>query len=402
MSTRFDILILVCVVLLAIMGLLAIYSTTVQNPADASQNNFYRQVIWIGIGLVAGIIAALIPLKFLSSISYTFYIITLLGLVVLIFAGRGSGTHRWLNIGAIQIQPSEFAKIGIVLALAKYLYSDRTDLTRFSVVLTCFAIIGLPMILILRQPDMGTALVFAGMILPMLYWAGLPKFTLFLIVAPIITCISAFNYYTFFIVIISITVILYISHRGKRVLVINFMLNVAVGIFSPLVWNRLAPYQQKRILTFVGLESDPQGIGYQVIQSKVAIGSGGLLGKGFMEGTQTQLRFLPEQHTDFIFSVIGEEFGFFGALLILVLFLIILIRGVQIAASVRNKYTSLVVIGAVIILALHVIINVGVTVGIMPVTGLPLPFVSYGGSSFITFSLLIGLILNGSIRKLEY
>jgi rod shape determining protein RodA len=180
------------------------------------------------------------------------------------------------------------------------------------------------------------------------------------------------------------------------------MLNVTVGILSPLVWNRLAPYQQKRILTFVGLESDPQGIGYQVIQSKVAIGSGGLLGKGFMEGTQTQLRFLPEQHTDFIFSVIGEEFGFFGALLILVLFLIILIRGVQIAASVRNQYTSLVVIGAVIILALHVIINVGVTVGIIPVTGLPLPFVSYGGSSFISFSFLIGLILNGSIRKLEY
>ena len=184
--------------------------------------------------------------------------------------------------------------------------------------------------------------------------------------------------------------------------IFNFILNVAVGIIAPIAWNRLESYQQSRILTFLGLESDPHGIGYQVIQSKVAMGSGGFLGKGFMEGTQTQLRFLPEQHTDFIFSVIGEEFGFIGAFFVLLLFFIILLRGVAIAAKVRNRFTSLVIIGTVSVIALHVIINIGVTIGIMPVTGLPLPFLSYGGSAMWTFLFFIGLLLNGSIHKLEY
>lgn len=402
MATRFDIPIVVCVLLLSAIGLLAIYSASAQNPTPSPYNYFSRQLVWLGIGLIVGIMASIVSLKFIANISYGMYALTLLGLLLLLFTGRGSGSHRWLFLGPLQVQPSEFAKIGTLLALSSYLYSDKSDLSRFSVVLICFGIVALPMALILRQPDMGTALVFAGMILPLLFWAGLPSFTLFLIIAPLITILAAFNFYTFLIVIVAIVAVSYFSHHGKRILVANFLLNVAVGFLSPAIWNRLAPYQQKRILTFLGVVSDPQGIGYQVIQSKVAIGSGGVLGKGFMRGTQTQLRFLPEQHTDFIFSVIGEEFGFFGALLVLILFMIILLRGVRIAAAVRNRYTSLVVIGAVIILALHVLINVGVTLGIMPVTGLPLPFVSYGGSSLLTFSFLIGLIINGSIRKLEY
>ena len=402
MTSKFDISILICVLLLILIGFLAIYSATAQSPADSIRNNFYRQLLWGGTGLVIGLIALTLSFRLLYRSSYLLYFIAILGLLALFAIGHGSGTQRWIVIGPARLQPSEFAKLATVLALARFLSSKDRDLSRFRDLIISFGIVGLPMLLVLRQPDLGTALVFAGMLFPILYWAGLSPLLLFLFIAPVISFVSAFNLVTFFIVIFAITAVLYFSHSNKKLLIFNFLLNVAVGIFSPLAWNRLEPYQQSRVLTFLGLESDPHGVGYQIIQSKVALGSGGFFGKGFLHGTQTQLRFLPEQHTDFIYSVIGEEAGFFGALLVLLLFLIILIRGVRIANAVRSEYTSLVVIGAVTVLALHVIINIGVTVGVMPVTGLPLPFLSYGGSSLWTFIFFIGLILNGSMHKMEY
>ncbi|MBD3289390.1 rod shape-determining protein RodA, partial [candidate division KSB1 bacterium] len=213
---------------------------------------------------------------------------------------------------------------------------------------------------------------------------------------------AAFNFYTFFAAMLIVGSILLYFRKGFKVFLLLMILNISVGIITPFLWGKLHSYQQHRILTFLGLELDPQGAGYQVIQSKVAIGSGGFWGKGFLEGTQTQLRFLPAQHTDFVFSVIGEEFGFIGVLFILFLFLILLRRGIFIASVARNKFASLLCIGSVTIIAFHMFVTIGMTVGIMPVTGIPLPFISYGGSSLITSMVLIGFIINTSIRRYKY
>jgi len=401
MVTRLDLPIVACMVLLMAVGLLAIYSATAPQDSSSVRGSFERQAIWALSGLVVAAVATLLPFRTIERLAYVIYAIMILLLVAVLFVGRGANA-RWFAFGPARLQPAEFAKVGVVLALARYLTGRRTDVNSAKGILLAAGIVALPTLLVLKQPDLGTALVFMGMLLPLLFWAGLQGFILFLIVAPAISAFASFHFLAFFLAMLGLATVLYFSRRGRRVLIFNLLLNLSVGIVAPMVYNRLAPYQQNRILAFLGLRSDPHGVSYQVIQSKVAIGSGGLFGKGFMQGSQTQLRFLPEQHTDFIFSVIGEEFGFVGALFVVTLFFILLFRALRIAATARNQYISMVVAGATIVIALHVIINIGVTLGIMPVTGLPLPFVSYGGSSLWTFALLVGLILNGSLRRLDY
>ncbi|MDZ7338144.1 MAG: rod shape-determining protein RodA [candidate division KSB1 bacterium] len=401
MFTRFDTPIFVCAVLLMTVGLLAIYSATAQQESPSVKGSFARQGIWVLTGVVVGAVATILPFRVFERLAYVAYGLALLALVAVLFLGQGTNA-RWFAFGPARLQPSEFAKVAVVLALARFLSGHRTDVNSPKDILLATGLVALPTLLVLKQPDMGTALVFMGMLLPLLYWAGLRSFTLFLIVAPAITALASFQFWTFLLAMLGLATVLYFSRRGRRVLIFNLLLNLAVGILAPLVWSRLAPYQQNRILAFLGLHSDPRGVGYQVIQSKVAIGSGGLLGKGFMQGSQTQLRFLPEQHTDFIFSVIGEEFGLVGSLFVLTLFFVLLTRALRIAATARNPFTSMVVAGAVTVLGIHVIVNIGVTLGIMPVTGLPLPFVSYGGSSLWTFAILVGLVLNGSLHRLDY
>ncbi len=324
-------------------------------------------------------------------------------LVLVLVAGRGQGNvHRWFIFGPLRFQPSELAKIATIFALAAYLSNDRRDLSRVRDVLTALGLALLPMALVAKEPDLGTALVFAAIVLPMMFWAGLSRFTLFLFAAPVITMAAAFTFWSFFAAMILLISVLLLSRRSMRVIVPNFLLNIAVGSVTKPLWNHLHDYQKNRILTFLGLKQDPRGLGYQVLQSKVAIGSGGLTGKGLTHGTQTQLRFLPEQHTDFIFSVIGEEGGFLAVMLVLIVFFILLWRSLNIAAECRNRFSGLVVLGAVVLIAFHVLVNMGMTVGIMPVTGLPLPFLSYGGSSMVSNMVLIGLILSAGRRRFEY
>jgi rod shape determining protein RodA len=286
--------------------------------------------------------------------------------------------------------------------LAKYLSDDKRSLQGIKDLVVPFALIFIPLILIVRQPDLGSALVFLALILPMLHWAGMPHIVLFVLLAPLISLICAFNYYSFFIAMLVISFVLFFAGRGMFFFLANFFFNIGVGILTPLMWNLLKGYQKKRILTFLGLEADPQGLGDQVIQSKVAIGSGGIFGKGFLEGTQTHLRFLPEQHTDFIFGVIGEEFGFLGVIIVLALFLYIVLKSINIASHVKSKFSSLMVFGGVMILLFQIMVNIGMTVEIIPVTGLPLPFLSYGGSSMLSSLIIIGLILNASRKRFEY
>ncbi len=392
----------VSVALMVLAGLVAIYSATHGSEADSGLVTFKKQLMWVGLGSVVLWTVVFAPMRFFYKYAYSFYLGSLLVLVLVLFVGTGAGTRRWLALGPFSLQPAELAKIATVLALAKYLSAESRDLRRVRDLVLPFLLAALPMLLIAKQPDLGSALVFLAIILPILHWAGLPHIALFALVAPVLSLVSAFNYYSFLGVMLLISAVLLLSRRGLGFFVTNFLINVGVGTITPVMWGLLKDYQKKRILTFVGLESDPKGLGYQVLQSKVAIGSGGVFGKGFLQGTQTHLRFLPEQHTDFIFCVIGEEFGFMGVAVILALFLYLVLKSLKIAGVVKSKFSSIVVFGATMILLFQVTVNVGMTVEMIPVTGLPLPFLSYGGSSLISSLILVGLILNASRTRFEY
>lgn len=393
---------LATVVILIGFGLLSIYSATYISDAQDYSVKFNRQLIWAIVSLIVTIGVTFLSPRFLMKYAYVGYFFSLGLLLLVLFVGGGAGTRRWLNLGLFMVQPSELAKVTTILALARFLSRDTRSLKTYRDLIFAFSFSLAPFLLVMKQPDLGSALVFLGLTLPLLHWGGMPNVVLFVVIAPILSLVSAFNFYSFFAVMVLICLMLFLFHRGIVFSLVNFILNIGVGIVTPIAWNLLKDYQQNRILTFLGVVADPHGLGYQVIQSKVAIGSGGFAGKGFLAGTQTHLRFLPEQHTDFIFCVIGEEFGFLGVLLILALFLLLVYKGITLASSVKSQFLSITVFGATIVFLMQVFINIGMTVGIMPVTGLPLPFLSYGGSSLLTNMVLIGLILNASRKRFEY
>jgi len=396
---NFDVGLVIAVVLLITFGLTAIYSATY---VGEKQTEFTKQLLWAVLGLVVLTAVVVTPLKSYYKNAYLLYGLSVILLVVVLFVGKGAGTRRWIALGPAWIQPAEFAKIGTLLALSRYLSNEHRKLDNLRELTVAFAIAFVPLALVMKQPDLGSALVFLALILPVLHWAGLSPAILFVVLAPLASLLSAFNYYSFLIVMILLSVTFLLCQRGLTFFLVNFIINIGVGILTPIVWNLLKEYQKNRILTFLGLVRDPHGLGYQVIQSKVAIGSGGLFGKGFLDGTQTHLRFLPEQHTDFIFCVIGEEFGFIGVFLVLALFFYLVVKGIRISTDVKSKFSSVLVFGATMIFLFQIFVNIGMTVGIMPVTGLPLPFLSYGGSSLLANLILVGLILNASRKRFEY
>ncbi|MFQ5627520.1 MAG: rod shape-determining protein RodA [bacterium] len=398
---KLDYIILLALLVLLTFGLLAVYSAT-QNANPLIAQNFSKQLMWVATGLVVLIATILLPIQLFQKYAYSLYALSILLLLLVLFIGSGAGVKRWLLFGPFRFQPAELAKIMTIFALARFVSHEQRNLNKIPDIALSFLIVIVPMLLIIKEPDLGTALVFPAMILPILFWAGLSLFTAFLIIAPLLSLVAAFNLTAFFLVMGLIIGVMVVSGRDLKVIVPNFLLNVSVGIVTPLLWEKLHKYQQSRILTFLGIEQDPRGIGYQVLQSKVAIGSGGFWGKGLGDGTQTQLRFLPEQHTDFIFSVIGEEIGFFGAAIVLVMFFILIWRALKIASDCKSRFASLVVVGAAMVISFHVLVNTGMTVGIMPVTGLPLPFLSYGGSAMVSNMVLVGLILNAGIRRFHY
>ena len=283
-------------------------------------------------------------------------------------------------------------KVFLIVGLARLLTDNIKYLNSARGLIPPFIVTFAISIIILRQPDLGTALVFPAILFPMLYWAGIPLLTLFIIIAPLISLLSAFNLLSFVFWIGLILSLLWIARKSLRFIVIMFLLNVSVGLASPIMWSSLKPYQQQRILSYVDRQLDPRGSGYQVLQSKVAIGSGGLYGKGLGDGTQTQLKFLPEQHTDFIISLIGEELGFLGVSSILLLFMVLIIRIIHIASRQINLFESFILVGTASLVIFQVFVNVGMTTGLIPVTGLPLPFISYGGSSLLSIMMLMGLV----------
>lgn len=397
----FDFRTLAITLALAAIGLFSIYSATYDAKVGFV---FYRQLAWSGISIFGLLVAAFLPLKTLQRIAIPSYVTTIVLLVIVLILGKTiSGSKSWFGIGGFGIQPSEFAKVTTVLALAAFLSKTTTDLSEMKHLFTVIGIVLLPMILVFMQPDVGTSLVFFALLLPMLYWAGADDFTLAIILSPILVAVGALlGTMQFILAVILSLLLLYFTRKNLFTGAVVFGITITIGLSVQAMFERLPSYQQKRILSFLNPEADPLGAGYNVLQSKVAIGSGGFLGKGFLQGTQTQLNFIPEQWTDFIFCVPGEEFGFAGASLVLFLFAVLMLRGIRIASISKNAFSSIAAIGITGVFATHVLINVGMSMGLMPVIGIPLPFLSYGGSALLANMVMAGLLMNFFSNRKSY
>ena len=391
---------LICIALV-IIGLMSIYSATfdINNAA-----NFHRQALWAGIGFLVMMITAFIPLRTVQRLSFAFYFSTLAVLAIILVVGSTvKGSKSWFGVGGIGGQPSEFAKIATVLAFASYLSKTDVSISQVKHLFIALCIFAVPMFLILAEPDLGTTIVFFATLLPLLYWAGVSSFILIAILVPMLVAVGAlFGTAQFLGAAILGGILLYLFRENRFAVAVAFGIALAVGLSVQILYEHMHVYQQKRITTFLNPEADPLGAGYNIVQSKIAIGSGGFVGKGFLKGTQTQLNYIPEQWTDFIFCVQGEEFGFLGASFVLSLFAALSLHGLRIATISKNKFGSLSAIGMTGILTTHTVINTGMAMGMMPVVGLPLPFMSYGGSALIANMTMVGLLMNFYANRKEY
>ena len=338
--------------LLVSVGALALYS--------ASQGSWQpwagRHIVRAAVGLAMVLVVAFVDINLIRRMSYAFLVLAVLVLAALMVVGSGSGVARWISIGGMNLQPSEPAKIAVILALARYF--DSQPLDRFQSIITylpALAMIALPFLLVLKQPDLGTALMLALGGLSIIFAAGLP-----------------WRY------------------------VIG---SIAVVVASvPVLWSQLHAYQKARVMTFLNPEADILGAGYQITQSKIALGSGGFFGKGFLMGSQSQLNYLPEKQTDFVFTMIGEEFGFAGNLFILMVYLAICLFILRISYRVKSRFSRLSCIGIAMMLFLYMFVNVGMVTGLLPVVGAPLPLISYGGTAMLTVFLGLGIVASAIIH----
>ena len=402
LSDKFDFGIFIPVSLLITIGLTAIYSSTFNHPTMSG--NFNRQVVFAVAAFFVFFITYSIPTNTFKMIVVPAYLFSLLLLLVVLVVGRKtSGARSWLDIGPFGFQPSEFSKIGTVLAMALFLSRKNTDIDSFKDILISLSIGLIPVVLILLEPDMGTAIVFLGTILILIFWKGISLFGLFTVLSPGFVAIAAiFGFYYFLAALILVLAMLVLFRKDVFFSGSIFALNLGAGFFTDYLYNALSPHQQKRIQSFIDPNTDPLGAGYNTIQAKVAIGSGGLFGKGFLHGNQTQLQYIPEQWTDFIYCVIGEEFGFVGSMIVLILFVYLFLRILKIASSTKDEFLSLTIIGILSIYIIHFLINVGMVVGILPVIGIPLPFVSYGGSSLLVNMFMLGIVANVYKNRKNY
>jgi rod shape determining protein RodA len=312
-------------------------------------------------------------------------------------AGTAAGTKSWLALGGHRIgQPAELAKLATVLMLARHLSSLKEAPRSLRSLWQPSLIVGVPFLLVMKQPDLGSALVFIGIYFAMLYWAGVRPRLLFMVASPAVSLLLAVSTWSWgiWIVLVIILMVAWRPYVWESVTVVG--LNVATGVAALVLWNKLADYQKNRLLSFLNPEADPRGAGYHLLQSKTAIGSGGWFGSGLTQGPQKRLAFLPEQHTDFVFSVVGEELGFIGVMVALGLFILLFTSLIRVARRAADPFSSLVVFGIFGLWFTHVFENVGMTVNLMPVTGIPLPFFSYGGSFFVICCICLALALRAS------
>ena len=355
---RTDLTLLAATAGIIIMSLVIIGSAThINTPGDERYWFVARQGLFAAVNIAMAAFLMNFDYKMLQGYGNKLYIFNLIMLVAVMLVGQSAlGAQRWISIGPISIQPSEFSKIIMIVSLATMLEDRVGKLNNLHELLPVAAYVGLPFLLVLKQPDLGTSLVFMAIFLGMVFVSGI----------------------------------------NLRLLGGLFATGIAM---MPLLWHFLKDYQKMRIMVFMDPNVDPLWSGYHIIQSKIAIGSGMLFGKGLFEGTQSQLDFLPENHTDFIFAVVGEELGFIGVVCLLLLYLVVLWRGAQIAKDASDMFGRLLAVGITSMLAFHVLVNVGMTLGIMPVTGIPLPLMSYGVSSLTTNIMAIAILLNIQLRK---
>lgn len=352
-------MLLIQVVIFSI-GIMNLISAT--GVADKSHGLYRTQLLWFGLGMVMTAVILVLHYSLLSRMAWFIYAANIALLVAVLFVGQKTlGAQRWIGIGPFRVQPSEFMKISTVIALAKYFESDRTvGGYGFKDLIMPGVIVGLPALLIMKQPDLGTAMI-------ILLTFG--SMMLFLKIKP------------------------------------KVLLTIIAGclIFAPIAYTHLLhDYQRKRIISFIDPMSDPKGSGYNSIQSMIAVGSGQLTGKGFREGTQSQLNFLPEHHTDFIFSVFSEEWGFAGSVTLLTLYLIFLMNGVSIAYQSNDKFGMILALGIIMVFFWHIVVNMGMVMGALPIVGVPLPFMSYGGSALITQLIGVAIITNIANKKFMF
>ncbi len=357
MTRGLDYFALTCTLLLICIGLVTVFSSAYKSGMDEVKPFFSRQLMWALLGLAAMAMATAVDYRFISRFAYYFYGATIVFLLLLFIAGKEvHGAQRWVRLFGFQLQPSEFVKVATLFALARYLDDVRERIREIWFLLGAVAIAGLPAALIILQPDLGTGLVLVALTGGMLFAA---------------------------------------NARRRHIAAIG-----ALGIgMIPLFWGFLKEYQKLRLLSFVNPNLDPLGSSYQIIQSKIAIGAGGFAGKGWLASTQSQLNFLPEQHTDFIFSVFAEQWGFVGSCILVLLYVGLLFQALKIAESARDFLGSMLAVGVITIISFQVLVNLLMTVGFMPVTGIPLPFMSYGGSNLLTMMACVGLLLGIKARS---
>jgi rod shape determining protein RodA len=389
-----DWLLMLLVVGLTTFGGLMIFSTQLNEPV----NHGWQHWITGGLGLGLALMIARWRYDVLIQWHWLTYAITNLSLIaVMVIGATAKGAQRWISIGGFNVQPSEFAKIAVIITLAALLHNHPPK--TFQGIFRILAITGIPWLLVFLQPDLGTSLVFGFVTLAMLYWSNVNPGWLILMLSPLVSAILFNLYFEGWVLwAIAMTVIAWVTlpwrfvwWRGLATLT-TLLLNFAMGKMGELAWGLLKDYQKSRLTVFLDPEKDVLGGGYQLIQSKTAIGAGKMWGVGLHQGTQTQLNFVPEQHTDFIFSAVGEEWGFVGSIILLIGFWVICLRLVLIACHAKENFGSLLAIGVLAMIAFQVIVNIGMNIGLAPVTGIPLPWMSYGRSAMLTNFIAIGLV----------
>ncbi|MFV1951839.1 MAG: rod shape-determining protein RodA [Nitrospinota bacterium] len=357
--SNFDWVLFILTLSISIWGIVIIYSAT-QGKAEHLSKLYITQIYWLLYGLLIMFLVILIDYHTLQRSAYFIYAIVIIALILVLIFGRViSGAQRWLTIGSLSFQVSELAKVGVIIALARY-FDDRRIIKKYRLrdLFVPAVITMIPFFLIAKEPDLGTSLIMV-------------------------------------IIFISMILMVNIDPRSLAIL-------IGCGIlFLPTMWYFLKDYQRERLLTLINPEADPLGMGYHILQSKIAIGSGEFLGKGLFAGTQSRLNFLPEKHTDFIFSVLAEEMGFVGASILIILYLILIIKGIDIIYHSRDRFGALLSVGIVCMLTSYIILNIGMTIGIFPIVGMPLPLMSYGGSSLVTTFIAIGILLNIRMRRFK-
>lgn len=377
---------------LLIIGLVALYSIS-DNPLSIG-SSFFRQCIFILLSFFAYIVIRTIPLKTVHDYSTTIFVGIAILCFVPFFLPQVEYTYRWIDLGFMTIQPSEYLKFALVIVIAKYLSNHQLEVKSKSIVIIPAILTLFCAGIVLNQPDLGTAVIVCAPLIPMLLWAGVNGFIIFLIITPIITILAASNT-IFFSVWAVIMFLCFLMFRPNFISgSVLYFANIFTGLLAPFFWNNLAEYQKQRILTFLNPDLDPMGSAYHIIQSVTAIGSGGFFGKGFGHGSQTQLKFLPVQESDFILSVIAEEFGFVGIFLVMIIFFLFIKTLLDIAFKLSDYFSSLVIVGIASILLSHIFINSAMTIGLLPVKGLPLPFISAGGSFLLSCFIMLSLVIN--------